>query len=76
MALEVITSIPDEYDGRCKLILAWGSNEERAVFPNSKEARHAASLALNPLFGGYHEARIEITDDDVTHETGLAWIYG
>ena len=49
-------NLPDEYEGRCKLVLTWGAHRSSAVFPNLNQARHAANLALNPLFGGVYRS--------------------
>lgn len=74
IAPEIESTVPAEYEGRCKLHLETDKgNKSEAVFPSFKEARHAASIAVNPNYGGYPSARIEVTTDEITHETGIDW---
>lgn len=63
------SSVPVGYEGRCKLI----HNNDHSVLPNAKEAYAAANIAVNPTLGGYTTVKIEVTDDEVTHESAIDW---
>lgn len=69
---DVESTVPEGYEGRCKLILNGGKSS--AVFPNVEEAERAAHAAVNPTIGGYINVSIEVTTDEVTHGTMVDWI--
>ncbi|WP_447832687.1 hypothetical protein [Aeromonas salmonicida] len=72
---DIISTVPDGYHGRCKIIFERGySRESCAVFPTFDEAEHAANMGVNPTVGGYSSVIIEATTEAVTHNTAVDWL--
>lgn len=69
---DVESIVPEEYQGRCKLIC----DNSFAVFPNLEQAERAACIAVNPSVGGYSDVRIEVTTEEITHDTVDDWLIG
>jgi hypothetical protein len=71
---DVESTVPEGYQGRCKLFYEGRLGESCAVFPNFDEAESAAHAAVNPTVGGYRKSRIEATTDAITHDTVVDWL--
>lgn len=66
---DVESVVPEGYQGRCKLIY----DNSCAVFPSFDQAERAAGIAVNPTVGGYSDVRIEVTTEEITHNTVDDW---
>ncbi|HAT2580497.1 TPA: hypothetical protein I8273_004567 [Aeromonas hydrophila] len=66
---DVESVVPEGYQGRCKLIY----DNSLAVFPSFDQAERAACIAVNPTVGGYSDVKIEVTIEEITHDTVDDW---
>jgi len=66
---DVESVVPEGYQGRCKLIY----DNSFAVFPSLDQAERAACIAVNPTVGGYSDVKIEVTIEEITHDTVDDW---
>lgn len=61
--------------GACLVIFRRGELTEDAVFANYLQAKIAATWAISPAIGGYNEASIHPSEQDVYFATAEDWLF-